>query len=81
MHMPAILFVVEDYSVIKAPVSRSMAGPQNYCFLLDVKSSGGLGKLYSKLSAGVQCPVKSQVGTSFGPSMSGSIQLMISIVT
>lgn len=31
MHMPAILFVVGDYSVIKVPVSRSMAGLQNYC--------------------------------------------------
>lgn len=38
MHMPAILFVVGDYAAIKAPVRRSMAGLQNYCFPLDLES-------------------------------------------
>lgn len=48
MHMPAILFVVGDYCAIKAPVSSSMAGLQNYCFPLDLESflraSGALWK-------------------------------------
>lgn len=38
MHMPAILFVVGDYSAIKAPVRSSMAGLQNYCFAPDLES-------------------------------------------
>lgn len=38
MHMPAILFVVGDYSAIKAPEGRSMAGLQNYCFPPDLES-------------------------------------------
>ena len=52
MHMPAILFVVGDYSAIKAPVSSSMARLQNYCFPLWLR----------KLSPGLQSPVKTQVG-------------------
>lgn len=52
MHMPAILFVVGDYSVIKAPEGRSAAGLQNYCF------PPWLGKL----SPGLRGPVKTQVG-------------------
>lgn len=38
MHMPAILFVVGDYSAIKAPVSSSVVGLQNYCFPPDLES-------------------------------------------
>lgn len=51
-HMPAILFVVGDYSAIKAPEGRSAAGLHNYCF------PPWLGEL----SPGLRGPVKTQVG-------------------
>lgn len=55
MHMPAILFVVGDYAVIKGPVSSSVARQQNYC---PPRVSSWL----RKLSPGLQSPVKTQVG-------------------
>lgn len=52
MHMPAVLFVVEDYAAIKAPVSSGVAGLHNYCFPPRLR----------KPSSGLPSPVKTQVG-------------------
>lgn len=58
MHMPAILFVVGDYATIKAPVSSSVAGQQNYCPPTTPPRLHWL----RKLSPALQSPVKTQVG-------------------
>lgn len=67
MHMPAILFVVEDYSAIKAPVSSSVAGLQNYCFTPSLES-------FFQASRALQ---KHRWGSSFWLGMNGSILLTI----
>lgn len=61
MHMPAILFVVGDYSAIKAPVSCSVAGAE-----LPSPSTPTPQLLnFWKLSPGLQSPLKTQVGRIF----------------
>ncbi|MEQ2237614.1 hypothetical protein ILYODFUR_024938 [Ilyodon furcidens] len=57
MHMPAILFVVGDYSVIKAPVSCTVA---DLAELLPPQLLN-----FRKLSPGLQSPLKTQVGHIF----------------
>lgn len=73
MHMPAILFVVGDYAAIKAPVSSSVAGQQNYCPPTTPPRLHWL----RKLSPGLQSPVKTQVGHFILNIMNGSILLVI----